>query len=264
FSAQMLNWGEETLKPSLNNTHAGRLIYAGGDNFLGVFYRRSENPCLQPIDCLNWFYRFKSDDPDAIWTQHQQPITVSVGFVWAAPNVPQRDALQHCREAEKSAKTNGRDRLALRILFNNGNHLEWVCPWRCLPLLQQYRDHKGGQNWTHLFNDIAKLQSRHAFANDQADVAIALFKLYFGEDNNTLDPENWWNCIKTLENGKAHPVSGILGECDHYPTNEAKHKALNDWVINLAKVGFYLHQQHTDLAIPHPQAASVKHEHVQP
>ncbi|WLT40547.1 hypothetical protein NON20_25250 (plasmid) [Synechocystis sp. B12] len=67
---------------------------------------------------MPWFYGF----PD-IWQQHQQPISVSVGFVWAAPGVPQRDVLQHCREAESVAKAHGRDRLAIRILFNSGNHL---------------------------------------------------------------------------------------------------------------------------------------------
>ena len=52
-----------------------------------------------------------------------------MGFVWAGSQVPQRDILQHCHEAEKSAKNKGRARIAFRILFNSGNHLEWVCPW---------------------------------------------------------------------------------------------------------------------------------------
>ncbi|BAZ08050.1 hypothetical protein NIES3974_47190 [Calothrix sp. NIES-3974] len=37
-------------------------------------------------------------------------------------------------KAEKSAKSNGRDRIAFRVLFNNGNYLEWVCPWWLLAI----------------------------------------------------------------------------------------------------------------------------------
>jgi CRISPR-associated protein Cmr2 len=244
FSEQMLRWGEFQLIPNINNTGAGRVIYAGGDDFLGVFYHLPKDPVLHPSECLQWFYNFKSDDPNALWSQHQQPITVSVGFVWAAPNVPQRDVLQHCREAEQSAKSSGRDRLAIRILFNSGNTLEWTCPWQYLSILQHYRDRSKGKNWTHLFNDIAILEARHAF-KDNIEVAIALFELYF-------DPKYCPNlreetCLWNSPNG-----TGLLGERDRFPTEKAKHKALNDWVINLAKVGFHLHRQDIDKAIATP------------
>jgi CRISPR-associated protein Cmr2 len=239
FSEQMLRWGEFQLKPDINDTGTGRIIYAGGDDFLGVFYHLPDDPILQPSECLQWFYNFKSDHPDALWNQ-QLPITVSVGFIWTAPNVPQREVLQHCREAEKSAKNNGRDRIALRILFNDGQHLEWVCPWRFLPILKQYRDRSGGQNWTHIFNDIAVLESRHAFSEDQSNIVTALFKIYFGKDNNTLDPENWWNRIETLENGKERSVGGILGERDRIQDPSIINQTIKNWVINLAKLGFHL------------------------
>jgi CRISPR-associated protein Cmr2 len=125
FSAAMRTWGN-SLKDHLPHSRIqdGRIIYAGGDDFLGVLYRNAPGLALTAWDCLQWLYKFPS-----IWNNHRQPITVSVGFVWTAPNVPQRDVLQHCREAEKSAKQNGRDRIALRILFNSGTYLEWVCPW---------------------------------------------------------------------------------------------------------------------------------------
>jgi CRISPR-associated protein Cmr2 len=194
FSRQMLHWGEHQLKPSLNDTDKGRIIYAGGDDFLGVFYHLPDDSILQPQECLNWFYKFKSDRPDALWSA-QTPITVSVGFVWAAPNVPQREVLQHCREAQDSAKDKGRDRLALRILFNDGKHLEWVCPWRFLSTLENYRDRKNGNNWTHIFDDVAVLESRHAFQgkdnegrsiNNQLEVALALLNVYFNTTDNFI------------------------------------------------------------------------------
>jgi CRISPR-associated protein Cmr2 len=266
FSEQMLRWGEYQLKPKLNDTNEGRIIYAGGDDFLGVFYHLPEDPILKPQKCLDWFYKFKSDQPDALW-KPDQPITVSVGFVWAAPNVPQREVLQHCREAEKSAKNSGRDRIALRILFNDGQHLEWVCPWRFLPVLKEYRDRSkdsdrnNGQNWTHIFNDIAVLESRHAFqgkddkakpVNNQLEVALALLDIYFNTTNSLILPflipatppdtnqepywqsffeqDGYWN----LYNGahKYEPKgdrlsTGILGDRAFYTKDKKHNGALN-------------------------------------
>ncbi len=252
FSELMRRWGDTLKQQTLDESgqiyvsqhlpdQNGRVIYAGGDDFLGVLYKTDAQ--LQPKTCIDWFTTFKSkiwDDLGNIPEHPQKPITVSVGFVWAGPKVPQREVLQHCREAEKSAKANGKDRIALRILFNDGQHLEWVCPWRFLPILQQYRDRSGSQNWTHFFNDIAVLESRHAFSEDQSNVATALFKIYFGQDNTTLDPENWWNRMETLENGKERPVGGILGERDHIQDPSIINQTINNWVINLAKIGFHL------------------------
>jgi CRISPR-associated protein Cmr2 len=234
FSAALRQWGRSLSNhlPKSAKTRAtldgdGRIIYAGGDDFLGVLYRDQRDPELSPQECLDWFSLFNSQ----IWQRHQQPITVSVGFVWTAPNVPQREVLQHCRDAEKSAKNRGRDRLALRVLFNSGNYLEWVCPWWLLAagLLEEYCDRTGGQNWTHFYNDVAVLESRHAFKGEQIDVAIALFEVYFGQANRaTLEQYCWDTGDRT----------GILGnrkeDCQNIP------QALNHWIINLAKVGFHL------------------------
>lgn len=250
FSAAMMEWGKNLkyhLPPeqnirlerqSLNND--GRIIYAGGDDFLGVLYRDKNYPELTAQDCLEWFYTFPE-----IWQKHKQDITVSVGFVWAAPGVPQRDILQHCRETEKSAKKQGRDRLAIRILFNSGNYLEWACPWWYLQsVLESYQDREGNTitslkanskkgksrpNWTHFYNDVAILQARHTFKK-QTSIALGLFEIYFSENHRrTLEAHLW-----DKEN-----KSGILGNKPHENTSEVI-KAVNKWIINLAKVGFHL------------------------
>lgn len=321
FSYAMLNWGEKTLNPSLNGTGKGRIIYAGGDDFLGVFYRTSpdkkflkklvshlsnavvkssskllkeittfrkefdekglhkdvkiswelrhefaqiikvnyaddpslqdaveeaglnqieaENlfrePVLKAQECLDWFYNFNSENDNALWKKHKIPIGVSVGFVWAAPGVPQREILQNCRDVEKNAKNQGRDRLAIRILFNGGNYLDWVCPWWCLQeVLEGYCDRHqqtGKQaNWGHIYADVALLESRHAFEN-QTDIAKALFNIYFPNQQYILEQNVWDSEGKT----------GILGN----QASDCKDmtKSLNNWIINLAKIGFQLCQQ---------------------
>ncbi|MBD2428485.1 type III-B CRISPR-associated protein Cas10/Cmr2 [Phormidium sp. FACHB-1136] len=238
FSHQLRRWGRQlprhlpkatTQRRTLDRD--GRIIYAGGDDFLGVLYRNEPDPPLAPAEAVAWLSQFRSH----IWNLHQQPITVSVGFVWAAPNVPQRDVLQHCREAQDSAKQHGRDRIAFRILFNGGNWLEWVCPWWLLEagLLESYRDRNGVQgttnapNWTHLYNDIATLEARHGF-DAQGDVALALVTIYFGEDLCTLIRQHRWDTPDR---------TGILG----HSAPEAI--AITAWVIALAKVGFHLHRR---------------------
>ena len=260
FSTEMREWGDYFKQlPKTKSIDNFRVVYAGGDDFLGVFYNK-----INAADCVKFFSRFKTDtwNEGKVKSEEKKKITVSVGFVWAFPDIPQRDVLQHCRDAEKSAKNNGRDRIAFRILFNNGNYLEWVCPWWLLEadLLSNYRDREGKQNWTHIYSDVAVLESRHAFgkrvrdtddeSNSSSDdtgieIAVALFKIYFPnlaemfEQDNTL-----WNRIDEKL------IGGILGDRKSYykkNTNEIDEKkvnqALTNWIINLAKVGFHLCQQ---------------------
>ncbi|GAB4537427.1 MAG: type III-B CRISPR-associated protein Cas10/Cmr2 [Pleurocapsa sp.] len=246
FSYAMMDWGKGlkyTLPKSQFDTNKldreGRIIYAGGDDFLGVLYRNDE-PKLTAQECLNWFYKFPK-----VWEQHDQKITVSIGFVWAAPGVPQRDVLQHCRETESLAKTNGRDRLAIRILFNSGNHLDWHCPWWFLDILKDYcdRNNVSGKdaNWTHIYNDVAVLESRHAFQGNK-NIALELFKIYFGakQGEKLENIAYWWN-EREPKTGKIIKT-GILGEQERYSTEADKYLAITNWIINLAKVGFYLCQ----------------------
>ena len=277
FSTEMRHWGEAFKwkeRECLPEQGSGRLIYAGGDDFLGVLYKT--NTQLEPGKCLEWLSTFKSNiwhglalqDPDHPEQSALMPsknitpkkITPSVGFVWVAPKVPQREVLQHCRLAEKTAKNQGKDRVAFRIVFNGGSYLEWVCPWRILEsgLFEQYRDRNGTQglsnhaDWTHFYNDIAVLESRHAFGaqkKEQFEIAQAIFQAYFGQDNNLLTPKNsrdlfdpqnedWWN---ETNHYKTVTKAGILGNQTTFEGDPQKViKALNNWVINLAKVGFYL------------------------
>jgi len=102
--------------------------------------------------------------------------------------------------------------------------------------LESYRDREGKQkekqNWTHFYNDVAVLESRHAFNKNNYEVALNLFDIYF-EDKRQIVLDNLWN----NENPKK---TGILGDQTQIkPGNE--HKLLNEWIINLAKVGFHLY-----------------------
>jgi len=263
FSRLMRQWGQEfkaqqwdqqrqiNISKYLPNGH-GRLIYAGGDDFMGVIYRPDRQ--LQPEICVDWFCSFKSKIWDEIdfrpvlknqialtRISEPKPISPSIGFVWVAPNVPQREVLQHCREAEKSAKTSGKDRIAFRVLFNGGNYLEWACPWWLLEegFLRNYADRNGGQNWAHIYSDVAVLQSRHAFEGEQIEVALGIVEVYFGLCFRALlEDENYrWN---RDDDDRNRLFTGILGDANRFQNSKQICQAINDWVINLARVGFYL------------------------
>jgi CRISPR-associated protein Cmr2 len=132
------------------------------------------------------------------WEKHKQSITVSVGFIWAGSSVPQRDILQHCRDAEKVAKKRGRDRVTIRVVFNSGQYVQWTCPWHYLCILQKYQDRDGKKfgdnpNWAHIYSDWAYLQGRHSIPQANARkhhenykdgrLGLNLFDIYFPRDD---------------------------------------------------------------------------------
>jgi CRISPR-associated protein Cmr2 len=179
FSDLVRGWGKEfenfDNRGKIFPGGKGRVIYAGGDDFMGVLYSE-ENPTkenpekLKPIEAWNWLLKFpkqweklQADLADELGLRDKNRFTYSVGFVWAGHQVPQRDILQHCREAEKRAKSLGRDRVTIRVLFNSGQYVQWTCPWEYLDILTKYRDRDGktwgdqNLNWTHLYSDWAQL-----------------------------------------------------------------------------------------------------------
>lgn len=197
FSAAMRNWGDEFYKDFRNAVPgiAGRIVYAGGDDFLGVIYSPKPEKPISAFTAYQWLMTLNDR-----WKQHQQPITVSVGFLWVGGSVPQRDVLQHCREAEKLAKSKGRDRVTIRVLFNSGQYVQWTCPWDYLHILKKYRDRNGNTygkweasnwddkykpNWNHVYSDLAQLKAHHAIElnpNQQSVddfLALSLFEIYF-------------------------------------------------------------------------------------
>lgn len=159
FSETMRSWGKDFAE----GFELGRMIYAGGDDFFGVIYDRKFNgykeSCITGTTIIDWLIGLKQQ-----WNSTgKKPVSFSMGFVWAAPSVPQRDILQHCREAEKLAKSKGKDRVTIRVVFNSGQYVQWTCPWDLLGILKSYGDRDGQQNWGHIYNDLAQLEARHAF-----------------------------------------------------------------------------------------------------
>ncbi len=170
---------------------------------------------------------------DKQWKEHGQDITLSVGFVWAAHSIPQRDILQHCREAEKRAKSLGRDRVTIRVVFNSGQFVQWTCPWNYLDILKKYRDRDGktwgeNPNWTHIYSDWATLKARHAIRLKETEklkvdnsLAIKFFDYYFDDAGK-----------KIRENPQDKRWKYIAGD--------NKSLAVVQWIDDLVQVGWQL------------------------
>jgi CRISPR-associated protein Cmr2 len=225
FSEAMRLWGKDFKGKFPKDL--GRVVYAGGDDFMGVIY--SENPKV-PITtsaALKWLINLPLK-----WKTHEQPINLSMGFVWAGHSIPQRDILQHCREAEKRSKSLDRNRVTIRVVFNSGQFVQWTCPWDYLYILHGYHDRDGmtgaKASWTHLYNDWAQLQARHAIdlkertENVDDRIALALFDFYFGSRNKSINQ------------------SVLIENCKYLTGKEYSSSAIIEWLDGLVKVGWQL------------------------
>ena len=238
FTHFMREWGGEfQANKNLFSQGKGRVIYAGGDDFLGVLYSEETNkssetpPKVKPIDALKWLLnleKYWENLQNDIQQQLKLNFTYSVGFVWAGHRVPQRDILQHCREAEKRAKSLGRNRVTIRVVFNSGQFVQWTCPWDYLHILTKYCDRDGKTweeepNWSHIYSDWAQLKARHAIRlkekSDSSDdrLALALFYLYFGDRDELLQ--------RTCKDSTKAEIDG---------------KTLIEWIDGLINIGWQL------------------------
>ncbi|MEH2057051.1 MAG: type III-B CRISPR-associated protein Cas10/Cmr2 [Nostoc sp.] len=228
FSDAIRHWGEQFSENFPKNL--GRVVYAGGDDFLGIIY--SENPVepIKPLEAFEWLMTLNEQ-----WKGHQQPINLSVGFVWVAGSVPQRDVLQHCREAEKVAKSLGRNRVTIRVVFNSGQYVQWTCPWDYLHILNKYQDREKQSNWSHIYQDLAHLESRRTFKIENKNEAytvqksaIEFFDIYFpGEGKKLLEDKN---------NKLVQHLVGFNENDDEID----RAKATIDWITDLIEVGWHL------------------------
>ena len=225
FSKSLRDWGDKFQK----GFKLGRVVYAGGDDFFGVMYSQQKGIKLKGADAIDWLIKLREDWRGEDKNSEQLGVKLSLGFVWAGHSVPQRDVLQHCREAEKLAKSLGRDRVTIRVLFNNGQFVQWTTPWEYLKWLKDYRDRDGGTNWSHVYGDLAHLKARHAIPSKNAvrqdsAIALALLDLYFNQ--NVIDDK-----LKK---------SNILSANQPEITGSSKDKDLIQWIENMINVGWQL------------------------
>lgn len=254
FTELMRKWGKDFQgNKNLFPGGKGRVIYAGGDDFLGVLYsqetKKGETPeKVKPIEALNWLLSLpqkweKLQNDTQLYLPKDVKFTYSVGFVWAGHQVPQRDILQHCRDAEKRAKSLERNRVTIRVVFNSGQYVQWTCPWDYLHILKQYKDRDGKTyptwecqgrdskylpNWNHIYSDWEQLKARHAIRLTETEnlkvddyLARQFIDYYFDNVGSRIrqnPPKARWN----------------------YIAGDNKPLAVVQWIDDLIQVGWQL------------------------
>ena len=226
FSHKLRAWGRDFHDDFNNQKKLGRVVYAGGDDFLGIMYGTPEQPERTGEEVIDFLVSLGKR-----WQDANLCVTLSLGFVWAGHRVPQRDVLQHCRKAEKRAKNLDRNRVTIRILFNNGQFVDWTTPWKYVEWLKDYRDRNGktgkDANWSHVYSDLAQLKARHAIPPKTAHkadeaVALSLLGLYFSKDELGEDKKTELSRHRKVITGSEEPQSVI------------------EWIDGMIQVGWQL------------------------
>ena len=137
----------QLLYPLAETHHNAKVIFAGGDDFLLL------GPLSEAVSLTTDLHRLWQGDATDLtqplhpaadgWVRYGETLypipgrqmSFSLGVVVAQRRVPQSLWHRGLEQAYKHAKQQGRDRVCLQVLFNNGQSLTWTCPWRLWRLL---------------------------------------------------------------------------------------------------------------------------------
>lgn len=188
----LLNYWSRLLYPLTEEHHNSKVIFAGGDDFLLL------GPITEAISLTTDLYKLWSGESTPLtqplnppmdgWVKHQQQVypipgktmTFSLGVVIAQRRIPQSLWHRSLNEAYHLAKSSGRDRVCIQILFNSGQSLNWVCPWILWELLMtlesQQQDKTELNIWEKLLFYIESTRITHNSIRDVPDLIETLWK----------------------------------------------------------------------------------------
>ncbi|MCL1474265.1 type III-B CRISPR-associated protein Cas10/Cmr2 [Argonema antarcticum] len=137
----------ELLYPLTEEVHHGKVIFAGGDDFLLLgplteaisltsdlhsLWMGEASPLTQPLDPpVDGWVEYNSQ----IYPIPGKKMNFSLGLVIAQRRIPQSLWHRGLNQAYKEAKNKGRNRVCVKVLFNSGQSLDWICPWPLWNLL---------------------------------------------------------------------------------------------------------------------------------
>lgn len=145
----LFSYWNQVLYPLVEAHHLGKVIFAGGDDFLLLgpitevvpltgdllkLWRGIRTPITDPLEppTDGWVRR-----EGEVYPVPGEKMDFSLGVVIAQRRIPQSLWHRNLNQAYKQAKNLGRNRVCVRVLFNSGQSLEWVCPWPLWILLME-------------------------------------------------------------------------------------------------------------------------------
>lgn len=176
--------------------HNAKVIFAGGDDFLLL------GPITETVPLTTNLYQLWRGQElclDAVekkvveplndgWIKYEQskvcPIPgskmdFSLGVVIAQRRVPQSLWHRGLNQAYKQAKNQGKNRVCVKVLFNSGQSLDWVCPWPLWNLLMSVSGTSTEQTELNRWEKmLSYLESTHLRDNEIEDVQDLLDTLW--------------------------------------------------------------------------------------
>lgn len=145
--------------PTIVTNHKGWLIYSGGDDVLAVL------PAAHALSCAlalrNAFRGIGGWHEGRFALGDKAGLSVGVAVVHHKEDL--REALDAARAAEKKAKSDGRDRLALTVRRRSGEHATSVLRWEDVPwvtaLVEAFRD-GASDRWAYRLRSLADTLDR--------------------------------------------------------------------------------------------------------
>ena len=170
-----------------------KVIFAGGDDFLVI------GPMTDTVSLTSELHQLWLGETSALtqplpqpqdgWSHYQGEIypipgrqmSFSLGLVIAQRRIPQSLWHRGLNEAYKKAKKQGRDRVCVKVLFNSGQSLEWVCPWSLWHLLMELEpnatDSTNLNRWEKLLSylDSTRIDQEHRSPRQVRDLLDTLW-----------------------------------------------------------------------------------------
>lgn len=142
----------ELLYRLTEETHLGRVIFAGGDDFLLLgslpdavtltsnlhrLWTGEDTSFTEATQSEGWVKLFPDSDRDRyeIYPVPGTIMTFSLGVVIAQRRIPQSLWHRGLEQAYQEAKQAGKNRVCVKVLFNSGQSFNWICPWSLWDLL---------------------------------------------------------------------------------------------------------------------------------
>lgn len=126
MTSQLQQYAEK-VKQTVNKHH-GHLVYAGGDDALALL------PLSTALACAT---ELRDDFPAFATDRYGRPPTLSTGLAVVHYKYDLRAALRAARDAEKRAKSEGRNAIGINVVKRSGGPVELTMSWEMLPQLQK-------------------------------------------------------------------------------------------------------------------------------
>ena len=224
--SEALNNFASHIAPGIVENDKGTMIYSGGDDVLALL------PARRAVACAAALCRaFRGEDggpPGYVERDGHQLLTMgtkatlSAGIAFVHYKEDLRLALQAARDAEKAAKKNGKNQLALCFMRRSGEHSEAGLSWEHAPWFQEMVALFAGgatDRWTYrLRQELPTLQGSNI---PDAAVSAEIRRLVDRTKDDAAsgstgpsgeDAERWWQAFSEAGRRRERPAVALLEE----------------------------------------------------